>query len=277
MKTRTVRWAGLACLVLGLAAGANWLGANNGEKPAAARVAKQEVAKRLPLWQVLATTVDTGGLDDPKTTLLEALDQYAKVHRVSFDVRERAFKAEGLNDVLKTYVAETPIPPMRATLAMVINKVLARVPVASGACFLVRDDIIEITTGAAVRDELGLPRWTATKEGELPPPLHLISREIHKLPLARALEAVASASGANVVLDSRCEKQGETVVSAKLLNVTAATAVEVLADQAGLDVVRIENVYYVTSEENAERLRKRHAQRPKAAEAPKAPTAPAKP
>ena len=162
---------------------------------------------------------------------------------------------------------------MRATLAVVLNKVLSRIPVASGACFLIRGAHIEITTGAAVRDGLGLPRWTA-KEGEVLPSVYLISREIHKLPLARALEAVATASGSNVVLDSRCEKQGETVVSAKLLNVTAATAVEVLADQAGLDVVRIENVYYVTSEENAERLRKKHAQRPKAAEAPKAPAKP---
>src|SRR5262249_11680225 len=40
--------------------------------------------------------VDFQGLDDPKTTLIEALDQLAKVHRITFDVNERAFKAEGV-------------------------------------------------------------------------------------------------------------------------------------------------------------------------------------
>src|SRR5262249_51766019 len=40
-----------------------------------------------------------------------------------------------------------PIPPMKTTLATVLKKILARVPVPSGATYLIRRDVIEITTG----------------------------------------------------------------------------------------------------------------------------------
>src|SRR5262245_27398844 len=109
---------------------------------------------------------------------------------------------------LRVRVANPPIPPMKASLAAVVNRVLSRIPAASGACYLVRKDHIEITTGAAARQELGLPKWSG-KEGEAPPPLRLVSHEVSKLPLEGALGAVADAGGYNVVLDARCEKQAE--------------------------------------------------------------------
>jgi hypothetical protein len=57
-----------------------------------------------------------------------------------------------LNDVLKTPVAEgDPIPPMHTTLCRVLEKVLARIPVPSGATYLLRPDVIEVTTGAFAR------------------------------------------------------------------------------------------------------------------------------
>src|SRR5262249_39759501 len=106
-------------------------------------------------------------------------------------------------------------------------------------------------------------RWSG-KKGDEPPGVFLISREFEKATVAKALEAVSTASGQNVVLDPRCEKQAALEVSARLLNVTAATAVEVLCEMAGLDAVRIKNTFCAPTGENAERLRKKHAQRPKA-------------
>ena len=45
-------------------------------------------------------------------------------------------------------------------------------------------------------------------------------------------------------------------MTAEFLGVPADTAVQVLADMAGLKLVRMESVYYVTSPANARLLRK---------------------
>jgi hypothetical protein len=59
-----------------------------------------------------------------------------------------------------------------------------------------------------------------------------------------------------VVLDARVEDKGALKVTALLRNVPVETAVEVLADMAGLAVVQRGNVLYVTSTENAAKLLK---------------------
>ena len=56
----------------------------------------------------LAKRADFGGIDDPKTTLAEALDALAKLYDVNFDVNEKAFKFDQVNEVLKTMTARSP-------------------------------------------------------------------------------------------------------------------------------------------------------------------------
>ena len=108
-----------------------------------------DVPSRLfELQNLLNKTIDYGGLDDPKATLIDELDRLARVYRVTFDVNEKAFKYEMLNDVLKTEIANpNAIPPMKTTLGTVLKKILARIGVPSGAMYLIRRDVIEITTG----------------------------------------------------------------------------------------------------------------------------------
>ena len=80
------------------------------------------------------------GIEDPKTTLQEALDNLTKDYGVSFDVNEAAFREEQINDVLSQPIAEKPIPKMTdVRLETVLRKVLFRIPVPSGAAYLVRD------------------------------------------------------------------------------------------------------------------------------------------
>src|SRR4051812_18066196 len=102
----------------------------------------------LELQKILGTPVKFGGFEDPKTTLQEALEQLAKRYGVEFDVNEKAFRYDQVNDVLKTEIANpTPIPEMNTTLGSVLRKVLSRVAAPSGATYLIRRDQIEITTG----------------------------------------------------------------------------------------------------------------------------------
>src|SRR5262245_33699514 len=76
------------------------------------------------LRDALKKTVDFKGMDDPKLNLIEMLNHLDERHGVTFDVNERAFKAEGINDVLKTPLTEKdPLPPMnKTTLRKVLMK-----------------------------------------------------------------------------------------------------------------------------------------------------------
>jgi hypothetical protein len=85
-------------------------------------------------------------LDDPKMTLQEAIDHLQRAYDITIDVNERAFRYEQVNDVLKTPVAEQAIPEFTGTLTTMLKKILAKIPVPSGATFIIRREAIEITT-----------------------------------------------------------------------------------------------------------------------------------
>jgi tetratricopeptide (TPR) repeat protein len=99
------------------------------------------------LRQELSKEVNYEGLEDPKATLNDALEQLSTRYHLTFDINEKAFEMDQLKDVARTPIAETPIPPMRTTLSTVLRKILRRVAAPSGATYLIRRDVIEITTG----------------------------------------------------------------------------------------------------------------------------------
>ncbi len=286
MSLHKARLVVLAVLVLAILAGAGvWAGRPAGGPRASAQPAEKKVeAKPAPppakpadrgkekeskeeappavdLDAVLNRTFDFAGFDDPKTTLAEVLEHLGRLHRLTIDINEKAFKQDEFVDVLKWEPAGSgALPPMKTRLAAVLKKLLSRVPNTSGAVFLLRGDHIEITTGDAARRELGLPILRRDDKGKgsvdvpLPP---LVSDDIRKVPLEKALDRIAEATGLSIVIDTRVEKKAGVEVTARLRNVPVEAAVEVLADMAGLAVVRRNNVLYVTAAENAERLGKR--------------------
>jgi RNA polymerase sigma factor (sigma-70 family) len=226
-------------------------------KPAVkAPASAEKLLEPTAISRALARTVDFAGLDDPKTPLSEVLEQWGKQHGLQFDINEKAFQAEMVNDPGSTEVVNPrPIPAMKASLRTVLKKVLARVPVPSGAVYLIRKDHIEITTENALRAELGRSLRSADESGKpadrLPP---LVWEDFRNVTLEKALADLAEATDSNVVLDPRAEEK-PTKVSARLANVPLDTAVGILADLAGLGVVRLDNVLYVTSRDNAKRLK----------------------
>jgi hypothetical protein len=188
------------------------------------------------------------GIEDPKATLIEALDQLARLYDLSFEVNERAFKFEMVPDVLKTEVAQpNAIPEMNATPAYVLRKVLERVPAPSGATFLVRQDTIEITTGQALRDEV----WGANYRG---PWLPLVYVRFEDVPLQEALRVLARQTDTNIVLDVDVGRRARLPVTARLRNAPLGVAVRLLADMAELRAVQVANVVYVTTPRKADRL-----------------------
>lgn len=198
----------------------------------------------------LSTAVSYQGLDDPRATLNDALDNLAKRYNLAFDIDEKAFEADGVTEVGRAKIADpVAMPPMHTTIKTVLQKILRRVPAASGATYLIRGDVIEITTTEAIRKEFFADRLVMPNP--LPP---LVSGVFDKVPLEDALKELNHYG--NIVLDARAAKEGQVQVSADLENVPFDTTVRMFADMAGLAVVPLDNALYVTSKDNARALLK---------------------
>lgn len=233
--------------------------------PSAPTIHARETARAQELRQLLRKTVQYGGVDDVKVTLEEVLNQLAKIYNLSFDLNEQALrdelrkrsaekkKKEGevnkdteTDSAAKYPVADPdPLPPMNTRLKTVIQRILLRV--SPSVMYIIRDDVIEITTLDAVRKEFFPDR----PSGPLPP---LVSDSFDKLPLETSLKELSHASGRNIILDGRVAKEAQTPVTAVLKNAPLDTAIRLLADMAGLKMVALDNVLYVTSKENAKCL-----------------------
>ena len=204
----------------------------------------EEAARGKELRELLSSPTNFPGVDDPKVTFSEMLEALVKRYNLAFDINEQAFKDADIKEILKIEVATPlPIPAMNTRLETVLKKILGRV--SPSAMFIIRGDMIEITTQDAVRKEFFPDRPT----GPLPP---LVSGTFDKVSLKAAFKELAHEG--NIVLDGRMAKEAESEVTADFSNVSLDTAVRMLADMAGLKVVAQENVLYVTDKENARTL-----------------------
>ena len=212
--------------------------------------------KRLLAWRDrLTKPFNFPGFDDPKMTLQEALDLLAEHFGVHFEVNDEFFAMENVMEVESTPICDgKPFPKISTSLATVLRIILRRVSEKKGseAGFILRPDHVEITTSKALRTELGIPQKR--------PLLPLIWDAFNDTPINEALERLEELSGFNVMIDPRVkEKVEEMKTSARLNNVPADTAISLLANMAGLETVRKDNVFYITSRENALQLQKDRA------------------
>jgi hypothetical protein len=207
--------------------------------------------RRLPAVQpgegVVATllkTVDFQGIDDPKATALEVFDMLSKAHRVTIRVNERAFAAAKCKDTNAVRVSETPIPPMRAPFHEVLRVIFSRVPCESGAAVAVRSDHLEITTVAALREEV----WGKGHRGPFLPLVHLTAMAWE---LEEILVSLADQSRKNITLDPRAKAKARTPITTHFINHPLDIALFLLTDMAELSFVQLDGSFYVTLPERA--------------------------
>ena len=81
-----------------------------------------------------------------------------------------------------------------------------------------------------------------------------ISLAVEAVPLKDAVRELRRLTGANVVIDPRAGDAAKAAVTGTFDDVRLHTALEILADQAELRLVYNNNVYYLTTAKNADRL-----------------------
>jgi RNA polymerase sigma factor (sigma-70 family) len=208
--------------------------------------------RQVELRDLLSRSVDYPGLEDPRATLTDVLDQLSKRYNLTFHLNSNAFRSIDPKIEMPTFkIAETPIGEMHCSLKTVLQTILERLPPRTRPMFVIRKDYIQITTESAVRSELGIP---ANR-----PLLPLVGDTLDNIPISEALRRLMDQSGYSVVSDPRVAEKLKTPVSAELNDVPVDTAVRMLANMAGLSVARLDNALYVTTVENAKHLNEEQA------------------
>ncbi len=191
-------------------------------------------------------------------------------HKIAVDLRERLetpitveFDAAPLKDALTHLTERYNIPILVETEAF---KEAVQVPD-------VENNQVKLAKLVGVSVRTVLRQLVAQVQGEyvIRDGLVVVIPAVHKQPdnlfrqpvtgrfqrqsLADSLQELADLSGVSIVLDdTRTADHAKALVTARLDDVPVQTAVKVLADMAGLKAVALENLLYVTTEENAARL-----------------------
>ncbi|HEV3115748.1 MAG TPA: hypothetical protein VGY58_01765 [Gemmataceae bacterium] len=190
---------------------------------------------------------------EANTPLKDALEFLKEQYKLPLIlVNTAAFKAEGVENVEDMPVKLPRLNAIR--LGTVLQKIAAQV---NGA-FLVRVDHLELTTKSSREFEIwGRPQEDSPdRQRRLLPLTHAA---LEQRPLDEALRELASATGFNVVIDVRhAAERSHAAVTAILNNVPLDTAVRLLADEADLQALLLDDVLFVTTREQARALQLEH-------------------
>jgi hypothetical protein len=218
-----------------------------------------ELAKRSrEVRKKLAAPIDFLGIDDPDTKLSEALDLLNKITGLTFEINEQAFRDEMIDDVTVKPLGREIRKATGVSAGTVLRRILARIPTSTGTTFVVRGGAVEVTT----RRYASPSQWRRVEEDSAQDDglaskviVPQTSIDFDKRPLRDALQEIADATGVNIVVDPRTQERGKATVTATLQNADVDTVLKLLADTADLQVVLVNDVFYVTTKENVKVLR----------------------
>jgi hypothetical protein len=83
----------------------------------------------------------------------------------------------------------------------------------------------------------------------------VVSVAVERQPLEEALRQMRSQANVNFVLDPGLGEKARTAVTITLLNAPLDSALEVLTEMVELDFVWLDNIFYVTTRDKAQKLR----------------------
>jgi hypothetical protein len=231
----------LACAVFGLVLAAGPVTADDPPKPKPGTTDHILAALRQP---VSFERVE-------EHTLGEILDHLSEKYDLTFTISDETFKAANEQNPRQVRPGTLPNRVKGMTLHRFLSLALEGVK----GTYLVRKGYIEIIqiefaakeTQNALRDDRDYPHFLRLKEP-------LVSAAYKEKPLNEALADLAEEYDLTVVVSPQAGDARMGFVNARLLNLPADKAVELLALQADLRVVRRGTAYLVTSKDHADAM-----------------------
>lgn len=219
-------------------------------------------------FAILVKKLGAGKVNFPEslrdTPLRTVKVQLEKQFEIRIIVREDLFKLEGeadgeiLDRKLKIDSKIDGLP-----LGVALRLILADL----NAVYLVQTDYIEITTRTGAVQHYDHPNTAKLAKGKLgAEPYNEFLRElVRDVPLVCAVVkdeslstaafALAEQYGFTVIVSKQAGEDANKKVSARIRNVPFETALEVLASEAGLTLVRRDQAYILTNSEHAAELK----------------------
>jgi hypothetical protein len=188
-------------------------------------------------------------IDQPLGDALQHLNTFFDVPMI---IDDAAFATDNQdNDVRSKNVKLDKHEQVR--MSATLDAMLAQV---QGAYLVKPDYILIVPRSRLERHVWGNMEALDSPDGQSRPRSPVVSAVFENTPLIVALKELANTTGNSVVLDrKRAAELGQAPVTATLLNVPLDTAVRILANQAELKMVSLDNVLYVTTTENTVTLR----------------------
>lgn len=232
------------------------------------------------ILDVLAAELELPKDQNPsETPLFETLQYLGKRYNANFVINEAAFKAAGRPNIRE----EKPTVTASALGGVTVHQFLTLALDSLGATYLVKNGTIEVvdvghaakvTKSGVSQDEDGLPRLNE----------RLVSAVAKEKPFNEVVAKIAEQYDLTVTIAPQAGDAKTGFVTARLLNVPADKALELLALQCDLRVVRRGAAFLVTSRDHANELfaekldrERQQIEIQKLREAPAKPPAPEKP
>lgn len=207
----------------------------------------------------------------PLKDLLEFLSDRFEVP-IRIDLAAFARLGTGVN-VTGLYDAPVKLPVVRGmSVGDVLNDALAQIASGGGdgtpgilCAYRIRDGQILIVPAfvtayssvgsgppAGGEDPISIPYTQLLQQTEGDP----ISLAVEEKSFSEVLKELRRMTGANIVLDARQKDKAKLTITAEMHDVRLLAGLRVLCDMCELQPVSLNNIYYITSKENAERLQK---------------------
>ena len=160
--------------------------------------------------------------------------------KLKFDIDDKAFAAQGANNILATDY--TKVPQLRVKDVKVkdlLRNLLAYIVLSSDAAtYVVVGDTIILTTDHSAPYRVFKQRVSLDCDAE---------------ELSMTLRRLADRTGATLVLDARAD-EAKTTVTLQLNDVTLETAAILLAERVRLKAVRVGNAVFLTTKDHASEM-----------------------
>ncbi|HEY1191035.1 MAG TPA: hypothetical protein VGE74_25605, partial [Gemmata sp.] len=182
--------------------------------------------------------------------VFETLARFTKKHGVTFVINTEAFRQVGIANIKELRPTFDATELRGQTMRRYLNVALEGL----GATYLVKNGVIEVVPvgHAAVVTKAALVESDGDGRPRLKEPL--VSVVLKEKPLNEVVAKLAEMYDLNVILSSQVGEAKTARVTARLLNVPADKAIEVLAIQCELRMVRKGTVFLIASKDQANEL-----------------------
>lgn len=191
------------------------------------------------------------GANVNEVPLYELITYLSKQYHLTFIINEGSFDAAGLQNIKEAKARTTPTQLQGISLRQFLSLVLDDL----GGTYLVKNGSIEIVSvahAAKVTKSAFTPEADVGDRPRLAQPL--VSAVFKEVPLNDAVAKIAEIYDLTAIVSPLVGDLKTEPITARLLNVPLEQALELLAVQRDLRVVRKGNAFLVTTKEQADEL-----------------------